>query len=326
MQKAKQTVIRPAIRISTLLGILLVLLAASSCKPAGNYPDFITKNKDYFITRIDDVPAIDAASYGLKISGLVSNPGTWSLAELRRLKMVSLPVTIECISNSSEGARIGTAVWKGFKVYDFLVALGLDERATGVKYTAADGYYASHTLDQLKNGPVIGALFMNGKTLPPEQGFPLRIINPGFYGAKQPAWVVEIEVIDRPLEDFWQDRSWDVSPPMPVDSTIFFPEDGSSVSAGIPVQIGGAAFGGTRIKRVDVTIDGGATWREADIIKSMDADNVWVFWKTRVIFDSQGLYTVRSRSIDVSGNVQPETDPVWTDGSNGQPAVRLTVQ
>ena len=168
MQKAKQTVIRPAIRISTLLGILLVLLAASSCKPAGNYPDFITKNKDYFITRIDDVPAIDAASYGLKISGLVSNPGTWSLAELRRLKMVSLPVTIECISNSSEGARIGTAVWKGFKVYDFLVALGLDERATGVKYTAADGYYASHTLDQLKNGPVIGALFMNGKTLPPE--------------------------------------------------------------------------------------------------------------------------------------------------------------
>ena len=326
MQKAKQTVIRPAIRISTLLGILLVLVAASSCKPAGSYPDFITKNKDYFITRIDDVPAIDAASYVLKVSGLVNMPGTWSLAELRRLKLIALPVTIECIGNSPDGAFIGTAVWKGFSVYDFLVSLGLDERATGVKYTAADGYYASHTLDQLKNGPVIGALYMNGRPLPPEQGFPLRVINPGFYGAKQPAWVVEIEVIDGQPEDFWGDWGWDVSLPMAVDSSIFFPENDATVRAGRPVQIGGAAFGGKKIKRVEVTADGGANWQDAAIVKSIDADNVWVFWKTEVVFPAPGIYTVRSRSTDTSDTVQPETDPVGNNGNNGQPAVRLTVQ
>jgi DMSO/TMAO reductase YedYZ molybdopterin-dependent catalytic subunit len=328
IMQAEQQFSQDGAQLLHLLGIALMLVLFTSCKPAAlsGFPDFITKNKDYFITRIDDVPEIDAASYRLKVSGLVNAPGTWSLAELRRLKLVSLPVTIECIGNPPVGSFIGTAVWKGFKVYDFLVSLGLDDRATGVKYTAADGYYASHTLDQLKNGPVIGALYMNSRPLPPEQGFPLRIINPGFYGAKQPAWVVEIEVIDRPLEDFWQDRWWDVSPPMPVDSTIFFPEDASSVSAGIPVEIGGAAFGGTRIKRVDVTADGGATWQEADIIKSMDADNVWVFWKAEVIFEKPGVFILRSRTTDSSDNVQPEADPESQNGNNAQPAVTITVQ
>ncbi len=311
----------------TCSGFALILTLLTSCKPAtlSGFPDFITKNKDYFITRIDAVPSIDAVSYGLKVSGLVHAPGTWSIPELRLLKQVSLPVTIECIGNQPGGPLIGTAVWKGFKVYDFLVALGLDQRATGVKYTAADGYFASHTLDQLKNGPVIGALYMNGSPLPPEQGFPLRIINPGFYGAKQPAWVVEIEVIDGQPEDFWDDRGWDTSPAMAVDSTIFFPENNSTVRAGSLVQIGGAAFGGKRIKRVEVSADGGASWQEADIIKSINADNVWVFWKTEVVYTAPGIHTLRSRSTDCSDIVQPEADPVILDGSSSQPAISLNV-
>ena len=315
-------------QLTHLLGITLMLVLLAGCKPAAlsGFPDFITNNEDYFITHVGNVPAIDGASYELKISGLVASPGSWSLAELRKLKLDTLPVTIECIGNPAGGRYIGTAVWKGFKVYDFLVSLGLDDRATGVKYTAADGYYASHTLDQLKNGPVIGALYMNGESLPPEHGFPLRIINPGYYGAKQPAWVVEIEVIDRPLEDYWHDWGWDVNPPMPVDSIIFFPENGYTVSAGKRVQVGGAAFGGTRIKRVEVTADNGTTWQQADIVKSMDADNVWIFWKTEVVFPAPGIYTVRSRSTDTSDTMQPETDPLGNNGNNGQPAVRLTVQ
>ena len=326
--QAKQQFSQNGAQLLHLLGIALIMVLFTSCKPAAlsGFPDFITKNEDYFITRSDGVPEIDAASYRLKVSGLVNTPGTWSLAELRRLKLVSLPVTIECIGNPPRGELIGTAVWKGFKVYDFLVSLGLDDRATGVKYTAADGYYASHTLDQLKNGPVIGALYMNGRSLPPEQGFPLRIINPGFYGAKQPAWVVEIEVIDGQPEDFWADWGWDVSPAMAVDSTIFFPADSSNAQTGVPVQIGGAAFGGKRIKQVEVTADGGASWQDAAIVKSMNADNVWVFWKTEVVFDSPGTYTVRSRSTDSSDIVQPEMDAVLQNGNNDQPAITLTVQ
>jgi DMSO/TMAO reductase YedYZ molybdopterin-dependent catalytic subunit len=103
--------------------------------------------------------------------------------------LVELPLTFECIGNGKNGSLVGTAVWRGFKLYDFLNALGRDAQATGVRYLAADGFYAPHTLEQIEDHQVIGALYMNGEVIPPVQGFPLRSIIPGFYGAKQPAWV-----------------------------------------------------------------------------------------------------------------------------------------
>ena len=164
---------------------------------------------------------------------------------------------------------------------------------------------------------------MNGEIIPPVQGFPLRMIIPGFYGAKQPAWVTEIEVIDRPLEDYYQDFGWDVAPPMDVDSTIFFPAHNTTVTIGTPLEIGGAAFGGTRIATVEVTTDGGTTWQEAEIVKRMDVDNVWVFWKATVVLRRPGTYTVNSRATDRHGTVQPEKDPSSLDGVNSWPAVTV---
>lgn len=188
---------------------------------ASEFPDFFTKNEDYFITRIREVPSIDRETYRLEIKGLIENPTDFSLEELQSMDLIELPLTSECIGNSINGELVATAMWKGFNLFDLLETLGISENATGVKYTAADGYYVSHTLDQLENNSVLGALYMNGVELPPVQGFPLRILNPGYFGAKQPAWVTTIEVIDTPLEDYWDDRGWDTSPPMEIDSKIF---------------------------------------------------------------------------------------------------------
>ena len=310
--------------------IIVLMLFLQGCYPnapvTGEFPDFITANEDYFITRIGDVPSIDGDTYALTIAGLVENPGSFTLEELRNLALIELPLTVECIGNFTNGPLVATAVWKGFRLYDFLDALGLDEQATGVKYLAADGFYASHTLKQIKDQQVIGALFMNEEVIPPVQGFPLRIIIPGFYGAKQPAWVTEIEVIDRPLEDYWEDRGWDLTPPMDVDSTIFFPAHSTTVPIGVPLEIGGAAFGGTRIETVEVTTDGGDTWQQAEIVKSMDMDNVWVFWKATVVFRRPGTYTVNSRATDRSGTIQPEKDPSRLDGTDSWPAVTVQVR
>ena len=166
---------------------------------------------------------------------------------------------------------------------------------------------------------------MNGEVIPPKHGFPLRILNPGYHGVKQPAWVTELEVIDMPIKDYWEDRGWDCSPPMAIDSTIFFPDDGVRVGAGDPLTIGGAAFGGTRVTRVELTIDIGNTWQEAEIIQSRDVDNVWVFWEATLTFPDTGKYSVHVRGTDIDGNIQQENDPDKYDGANDWPVLEVQV-
>jgi len=311
-----------------IIGAFIVVGLISSQNNTGIYegfPDFITKNEDYFITRIGNVPQLDGLSYALVVSGQVDNPGYFSLEALRALEMINHTLTTETIGNPVNGRYISTAVWTGFNVLDFLTSLGIKPNATGVKYTAADGYYASHTLDQLRDNGTLGALYMNGVELPPEQGFPLRIVNPGAFGAKQPAWVTEIEVLDRPLEDYWDDRGWDTSPPMPVDSIIFFPANNKQVKIGEVLEVGGAAYGGTRILKVEYSLNDGLNWFEANVVKSVDLDHVWIFWNASLVFNKTGTFTFVCRATDINNNTQPQTDSYWRDGINEQPTLVLQV-
>jgi hypothetical protein len=307
------------------LGIIFLVPENNSEIDEEEFPDFITKNEDYFTTRIGNVPIIDSDTYRLNVWGQIDNPNEFRLIELEELDLIEKTLTTECIGNPDKGPLISTAVWKGFLIYDFLLTLGLKENATGVKYLAADGYYVSQTLSQLRDNGTIGALYMNNLSLPENQGFPLRIVNPGAYGAKQPAWVVDIEVIDRPLEDYWDDRGWDTSPPMDVDSTIFFPNDNVQVKIGDPLRIGGAAFGGTRISIIEFTINLGLNWIQGTIIQSIDSDHVWVFWEVNVTFDVVGPVTLYTKATDIYNNTQPMDDPLWHDGFNSWPKLIINV-
>ena len=310
--------------------VVVVILAAAllplSALGNGGFPEFITTNENYYITRIGKLPDIKESEYSLEITGLVDKPGKWTLEELRALPGIEIPLTVECIGNSRGGPQLSTAVWKGFLLYDFLVSQGLKDGVTGVRYEAADGYYASHTLDQIRDNRVMAALYMNGVPIPRLHGFPLRILNPGFYGVKQPAWVTRIEVIDRPMKDYWEDRGWDCSPPMQIDSVIFFPKKNDKFKIGKPVKIGGAAFGGRRVERVELTADGGKTWSEAKIVKNRDADNVWVFWEGELTFVKSGSYTINARATDIMGNVQVEKDPAKFDGTGDWPLVKVKIK
>jgi hypothetical protein len=314
--------------VQLFIAVLLICYSgyAEGKKETRQFPDFITSNKDYYITRIGEIPDIDPDTYRLKIKGLVAEQKEFSLDELYAMEMKELPLTIECIGNSSNGTLISTAVWKGFYLYDFLESLGMNKTATGVRYVAADGYYASHTMDQVKNNHVMIALFMNGVKIPPVQGFPVRVLNPGYYGVKQPAWVTEIEVIDKPVKDYWEDKGWDCSPPMRVDSTIFFPGNNTVIKEKDKLAIGGAAYGGTRIVKISLTIDEGKHWIDADIIREMDADNVWVLWEKEVSFPGPGLYNVKVRATDTAGNQQPLHDSNRLDGTNTSPFVSVEVR
>ncbi|MBN1756720.1 MAG: molybdopterin-dependent oxidoreductase [Chitinispirillaceae bacterium] len=322
-----------------IAGFFMIVLSMTGCTPENDplgtgtpdttevvtFPDFFTANEDFFITRINGVPNVDPEAFRLEITGLVDTPRSYSLQELSGLSLVSVPLTFECISNGPNAGKLGTAVWKGFRLYDLLVSLGLDSSATGVKYTCADGYFASNTLEQVKDENVIGALYMNDTTLPPEQGFPMRMLSPGYYGVKQPMWVTGIEVSGQPLTDYWEDRGWSVSAKMVVNSKIFFPEYGSSVATGDTLFVGGAAYGGTRIAGVQVTTDNGSTWNDAEIVQSIDADHVWVFWEAKLLPTMAGNLRLYARAIDIYGETQPQADTNYLDGSNTWPYVSVEV-
>ena len=315
----------------SLITLVVVVLLFSPWPPISqieepsDFPDFITSNDDYFVTRIAGVPNINRDTYRLEIWGLVDTEASLSLVDLQALNLTELPLTIECIGNPIDGKLVDTAVWKGFNVFDLLSSLGIAENATGVRYRAADGYYASHTMEQLENNGVLGALFMNDVEIPPVQGFPLRILNPGYYGIKQPAWVNGIEVIDRPLEDYWEDRGWDTSPPMDIDSKIFFPDDTTTVNVSETLKVGGCAFGGTRVKLVEYTTDNGLTWNNATIIQQIDADNVWVFWEINLSFTITGEIFLKIRATDINDNQQIQNDPVGLDGTSSWPILLINV-
>jgi len=320
--------------IGAIIGILIIGLVVvlnlipdtnSSSYNLSNFPDFYTKTDDYYVTRIGTVPNIDGDNYELSVTGFVDNPTNFNLSELRALPLISFPLTIECIGNPSLGSLLSTANWTGFSIYGLITSLGLNTTATGVKYYAADGYYATHTMKQLTNNSVIGALYLNNLTLPPIQGFPLRIINPGYYGAKQPAWVTGIEVINIPIKDYWDDRGWDTSPSMPVDSKIFFPVNGKTVQKDESVVIGGGAYGGTRITKVEYTLNNGVDWHQAEIIKSVDLDNVWVFWQVNLSFSEIGPKSLYIRATDIFNRTQPLNDPLRNDGDNSWPLLSIQV-
>jgi DMSO/TMAO reductase YedYZ molybdopterin-dependent catalytic subunit len=289
------------------------------------FPSFITPVESYFEFSIAEVPAINAQSYQLTITGEIDQPTTLSLDDLRSLSMIDKTLTIECIHNHENGPLIGTAVWKGFSLIDLLDSLGLTESAKVVKYGCADGYFTAHTIEEVRELGVLGALYMNLEPIPAKYGFPLRFVIPGFYGVKNPGWVTTIEILDEEIPDYWNANGWQTDAPIGVDCKVFFPADEETVALGDTVKIGGAAYGGARMEKVEYSADGGNTWAEASIIREQDEDYVWVFWKVDYVTSKKGRATIRFRATNRAGDVQPEEDNNFRDGTNSRPKIYINV-
>jgi len=293
--------------------------------PTAVFPDFISPNTKYIDTRIGLIPSIDRIAYRLSISGAVKNPGEFTLSELQALDLEKITLTTECIGNSINGPLLATAEWRGFSLIDFLENLGVADSAQTVKYISADGYFTYNTLEELREGDVLGALFMNDEDLPERYGYPLRIINPGLYGVRHPGWVTAIEVLAGGPEDFWSGSGWKSDSAMSIDSKIFFPPNRAQYTLGDTVKIGGAAFGARRIASVEVTPDDEASWIQTSIRQSLDQDHVWVFWECTFVPETKGSYVLRSRSTDSDGNIQPKVDKTPADGINSWPSIHIVV-
>ena len=293
---------------------------------SGSFPSYVTPTISFFIFSNNAIPEISENDYRLKVHGVINQEKSFTLKELRELKMINKTVTIECIGNEINGNLIGNALWTGFSIFDLINDLGLKKGATAVKYTCQDGYFMTNSIDELRNSNVIGALYMNLEPLPVKYGFPLKIIYPGYHGVRQPGWVTEIEVLNTEPADYWSGSFWKSKYPIGVDSKLFYPLEQISIPNGKTVQIAGAAYGARYISKVELTIDDGITWRMADITKKSEEEFVWVFWKYNFKPVAPGDYLVQVRATDIDGKVQIKNDSDANDGNNSWPSVMINVK
>ncbi len=289
---------------------------------------FITPNPDFY--RIDvalRIPTRSAADWSLRIHGMVDNEIALSFEDLLRRPPVEKTLTMTCVSNEVGGPLISTANFIGVSLRDLLLEAGVRTGADQVFTTSVDGWTAGTPTDVIME-PDRGALLafgMNGEALPPEHGFPVRMVVPGLYGfLSATKWIADMELTTFDArQSYWLQRGWAEKAPIKTQSRIDSPRSFATVPAG-KVPIAGIAWSQPAgIGMVEVRMDGGP-WQAAELATEVSGDT-WRMWRTE--FDlGPGSHTVQVRATDANGGTQTEmrAEPI-PDGASGWPATIFTV-
>ena len=279
----------------------------------------VTPNAEFY--RIDTalaVPAVDPAGWSLRIHGMVEQEVALTWDELLALPLEESVTTLACVSNEVGGGLIGNAVWLGYPIRELLARAAPSADADMVLSRSIDGFTASTPLAVLEDErDAILAVGMNGEPLPPEHGFPVRMVVPGLYGyVSATKWVVDLEVTRFDAASaYWTGRGWSARGPVKLSSRIDVPRSGQPLTAG-PVTVAGVAWHQhVGIEAVDVQVDDGP-WRPAELATAISIDT-WVQW--RYEWDaSPGSHTLRVRATGADGEVQTsKRQGVVPDGATG---------
>jgi len=288
---------------------------------------YIMPNADFY--RIDTalvVPQRDTAGWSLKVHGMVDQEVTINWATLLAKPMQDALVTLMCVSNEVGGDLTGNAVWTGWPVRELLKMAGPKAGADMVLSTSSDGWTAGTPLSVLTDDRnALIAIAMNGQPLPPEHGFPVRLVVPGLYGyVSATKWLTELKVT-RFADDqgYWTPRGWSARGPVKTESRIDVPRSGDRVSAG-KVAVAGIAWAQHRgIKAVEVQVDDGP-WQPARLAEEPTIDS----WRQWVLpWDAvKGSHTITVRATDAEGAVQTRTEaPPAPDGATGWHTITVNV-
>ena len=273
----------------------------------------LTPLDDFYVidTQLGD-PQVDIDRWSLEVGGLVDRPFELSYDELLDLPSVEEFSTLMCISNEVGGDLISTARWTGVPLGDLLRRAGVRDGGLEVVATAVDGYADSIPIDDAMADHTLVVLGMNGRTLPTAHGYPARLLVPGRYGMKQPKWLGALEVVDRPFEGYWEQRGWSKAAIVKTMSRIDTAADQDD-----RLVVAGVAFSGTRgISRVEVSLDGGRTWNDAELETPLST-LTWRRWRY-VFVPSADPSDVVVRGTDGEGQVQTQAvAPPHPDGSSG---------
>jgi DMSO/TMAO reductase YedYZ molybdopterin-dependent catalytic subunit len=250
-------------------------------------------------------PSLSADGWKLKVKGLVEKEYELTYAELTALPSELVTVGMMCISNPVGGGLIGNTTWRGVKLADLLARAKPKKGVVDLLMQAADGYTDSIPYQKALDPDVVLVWEMGGAPLTSQHGFPARLLVPGIYGMKHVKWLTSIELVNHDYKGFWQQPSQGWSDPAPVNvmSRIDRPTAGSTLDLKKRV-ISGIAFAGDRsISKVEVSTDGGKTWRQA-YVKPPASSTSWVVWGYEWTPPAQGKYTVQVRAYDGAGKLQ----------------------
>ncbi len=293
-----------------------------------------------------DIPAVDPDSWRLSIGGSVERPLTLTLGDLRARPATTRAVTIECAGNGRAlmsprplsqpwlTEAVGTAEWTGVPVRALLEQAGLHDGAVEVLFTGLDrgveGGIEQRYERSLPRAEALGddallAYEINGQPLPPQHGFPLRLVVAGWYGMAHVKWLDAITALAEPFEGHQQRVSYRLYASEDDDGTPvtrMLPRS-LTIPPGIPdfftrtrlldpgpCRLEGRAWSGWGpIDRVQVSLDGGAIWDDARL-GQQTGQHAWRAWSYDWDASAPGDYAICSRAHDAAGNTQP-VEPAW---------------
>jgi DMSO/TMAO reductase YedYZ molybdopterin-dependent catalytic subunit len=254
--------------------------AVSGRRALGVLSTPVTPNDEFYVIGKSAVlPEFKIETWALIIQGEgVNNPIRITYDQLLAMPAIEEYVTLTCISNPIGGDLISNALWKGVPLKHILKLADFDPATERIGFWAADGYFDSFPYEIAMRDEVIVAYQMNGETLPVEHGFPARIIVPGLYGMENVKWLVKMEPVEDSFRGFWQRRGWQDTAVIKTMSRIDTPANRGRVSVD-QIEVAGVAFAGKRgIKRVEVSVDDGETWRDAKFEAPL-SPFTWVIWR-----------------------------------------------
>lgn len=304
-------------------------MSAYSTTPLQELDGIITPNGLFYERHHAGIPEIDPQQHRLMIHGLVENPLTFDMQELRQFPSESHIYFLECSGNPSflppygktaaeVAGLVSCAEWTGIPLKTLLEHAGLDPKAKWIVAEGADGAAMTRSIPIEKClDDVLVAYSQNGERLRPEQGYPIRLFVPGFEGNMSIKWLRRLHVTDQPgytreetakYTDLMADgRSREFSFVMECKSIITSPSGTHQLTRGGKHEMRGIAWSGHgKITGVDVSIDGGNTWYPATLQEPVLSKALTAF---RAPFDWDGQeLMIMSRAIDETGYVQPTLD------------------
>ena len=321
----------------------------------------LTATDAFYVRNHGPVPHLDAEAWRLRVHGCVERELNLSLATLRQaLRRREVTATLQCAGNRRAGlmkiraipgespwgpGATGTAIWTGAALADVLALAVPTAGARHVGFEAADGspealhFGGSIPIEKAWRPEVLLAWAMNGAPLVPVHGAPLRVVVPGYIGARSVKWLERIELRATPWDGYYQKVAYRLLPEdgepgpgagMPLglvalNADVLSPADGATVRAG-EVEVRGYAFaGGERhVTRVDVAVDGGP-WRQADLLADLGP---WAWRHWRIVVDlAPGEHALVVRAWDSSAATQPEDEAaLWNPKgyvNNARPRVTV---
>jgi DMSO/TMAO reductase YedYZ molybdopterin-dependent catalytic subunit len=320
---------------------------------------WLTPNPLFYVRSQFDYPDVDEKSWRLQATSRGGQRITFSLDDIRQLPKHTLPVTLECAGNNRadlnpkapgnqfDNGAVSNAVWSGTSLNSVLSSMNLSEDVVEILFEGADigsptadkdpePYLRSLPLDLARHQDTLLAYEMNGETLSLEHGYPVRLLVPGWYGMAHVKWLTKITALTKPFSGYFQGEKYVLKyedgtekpvQEMQVKSAITSPGENESLKCCTDYHMSGNAWSGrTGIAKVEVSVDCGNSWIEAELTGPSEQYS-WQQWNYKWTPNTPGEHTLLSRATNSDGEQQP-LKAVWNElgyAINGSKPIKIIV-